>query len=142
MQYLMVDTFPKTFSQAATSRWYFPKRQLPVGIFPSGNFPLVFSQVEPFQLCNFPSGNFPSLFFSQQSAPQFFSSHSSQCSQRRSKWPNLTFRKFPLRKLHIWEVATWEIGTWEVAFWKFPLGKLLKPLFLFTLIFSKIYNKF
>jgi len=69
MQYLMVDTFPKTFSQAATSRWYFPKRQLPVGIFPSGNFPLVFSQVEPFQLCNFPSGNFPSLFFSQQSAP-------------------------------------------------------------------------
>jgi len=35
---------------------YFPK-----GIFPSGNFPRVFSQVATSQMCNFSSGNFPSL---------------------------------------------------------------------------------
>ena len=125
MQYLMVDTFPKTFSQAATSRWYFHKWNL-------SNCAI--SQAATSQVYSFLSNRLLSFFL----ATVF----GSQCSQRRPKWPNPTFRKFPLRKLHIWEVATWEIGTWEVAFWKFPLGKLLKPLFLFTLIFSKIYNKF
>ena len=36
---MMLGTFPKTFSQATTSQGYFPKRQLPEGIFPCGYFP-------------------------------------------------------------------------------------------------------
>ena len=37
----ILGTFPKAFSQAATSQGYFSKWQLPKGIFPSGNFPIV-----------------------------------------------------------------------------------------------------
>jgi len=63
MQYLMVDTFPKPFSQAATSRWYFPKRQLPVGIFTSGTFPTV----------QFPKRQLPkSILFSAIGSLAFF----------------------------------------------------------------------
>ena len=36
-------------------------RYLPKGLFPSGNFPRVFSQAASSQMCNFPSSNFPSL---------------------------------------------------------------------------------
>ena len=54
---MMLGTFPKTFSQATTSQGYFPKWQLPKGIFPSDNFLRVFSQVATSQLCNFPSDN-------------------------------------------------------------------------------------
>ena len=38
---MMLGTFPKDFSQVATSQGYFPKWELPKGIFPSGNFPSV-----------------------------------------------------------------------------------------------------
>ena len=34
----MKGTFPKDFSQVATSQGYYPKCHLPKGIFPSGNF--------------------------------------------------------------------------------------------------------
>ena len=37
----VLGTFPMVFSQATTSQGYFPKRQLPKGIFPSDNLPNV-----------------------------------------------------------------------------------------------------
>ena len=96
-------------------------RYFPICIFPSGNFPRVFSQVETSKICNFPSTNFPRL---------------------RLGRPNLTCEKFPLRNLHIWEVATWNIVTWEVAIGKIPLGKYLtsKRQSLFT-IFSLLKHQ-
>ena len=46
------------------------------------------------------------------------------CGPRRPRRPNLTFKKLPFGKLHIWEVATWnKIVTWEVTIGKMPLGK-------------------
>ena len=96
-------------------------RYFSIDIFPSGNFPRVFSQVATSKICNFPSTNFPRL---------------------RLGRPNLTCEKFPLGNLHIWEVATWNIVTWEVAIGKIPLGKYLtsKRQRLFT-IFSLLKHQ-
>ena len=56
---VMLRTFPKDFSQVAISQGYFPKWQLPKGIF----------QVATFQICNIPSVNFPSLSYPQRPTP-------------------------------------------------------------------------
>ena len=115
----MSGTFPKNFSQVATSQGYFPKCKI-------------------FQLCNFPNGNFPSLSLSQRSTTACSSlgawpdSPSSALglhfSLRGLRKPNLTFGKLPLWKFHIWEVATWEIITQEVAIEKMPLEKYLTSI--------------
>ena len=60
-RYYLWCTFPQEFSQAVTSQGYFPKWQLPKGIFSSGIFPRVFSQMATSKMCNFPCGNFQSL---------------------------------------------------------------------------------
>ena len=108
-------------------------RTFPKGIFPSGNFQRVFSQVATSQMCNFLSGNIPSISQPQRTAPQPILAevfghlaHPScsarpHCSLRRLKGLNLTLGKLPLGKLHIWEVATWEIVTWEATLWKMHL---------------------
>ena len=123
----MVDNFPKTFSQAATSRWYFPQRQLPVGIFPSGTFPTV----------QFPKRQLPKyILFSAIGFIAFLATVHNAASAapngltkplESSRLENCTFGKLPIGKL---------------ALGKSPFGKLLTPLFLFTLIFNKIFNKF
>ena len=80
---------------------YFPKWQLPKGIFPSGKLLNV-------QCSNRP---LPKPFLAAPLCPP------PQCSRWRS---NLSFGKLPLGKLHIWEVGTWQIAHWEVT-----LGKCL-----------------
>ena len=95
-----------------TSQRHFPKRQIPKGIFLSGNFPNV----------QFPKRQIPKsvlaavlvlyhvlvaalgpLSHTTRSArPPYPPLH---CSLRRFRGPNLT-----LGKLHIWEVATWEVS--------------------------------
>ena len=59
--FLMLGTFPKAFSQAATSK----------GIFPSGNFPNVQFPKRQLPKVVFPSGNFPNVQFPKRQLPKF-----------------------------------------------------------------------
>ena len=124
----MLSTFLKAFSE----------RQLPKGIFPSGNFPNVI----------FPKWQLPmSLSQPQIQASSLFQLHiwalqlilaavlGPHCSLRRLRRPNLTFRKLSLGKLQIWEVSTWEIVTCEVA-----IGKYLTPIKLIHHIFFQKFK--
>ena len=76
----------------------------PKGLYPSSNFPRVFSQVATSQVC-----------LSRSPWPPW---HVLVCGA----FECLTFGKLLLGKLHIWKGATWEIVTWEVALEKMPLG--------------------
>ena len=63
--------FPRVFSQAATSQGYFPKLQLLKGVFPSCNFPRGFSQAATPKGI-FPSCNFPSVFSQAATSQVYF----------------------------------------------------------------------
>ena len=108
-----VRYFPKLkpFSQAATSRGYFPKWLLPKCAISQAEFPKSALAAELSPLAH-PSRNAPPP---------------SHCKLRCFRRPNLTFGKFSLGKLQIWKVATWEIVNWEVAFGQTTLGKYLIP---------------
>ena len=106
-------------SQVLSQR-IFPKWQLPMGIFPSGNLSNV--QVPKRQLLKSvqtAASSAPSQFWPRHSAAQpiLAAALGPHCSLWRLRGPNLTFGKFPLGKLHIWEVAPG----------KMPLGKYLTP---------------
>ena len=111
-----------------------------------GTFPKSFSQVATSQLCNFPS-NFSCLSQPQYSSPQTVLAAALAllaCSSRSAQLPSpsqlqrlapqsslrrlITFRKLPLGKFHIWEVAAWEIVIMEFALGNLALGKYLTPL--------------
>ena len=101
-------------------------------LFPSGNSPMVFSQVATSQKFNFPFGNFPSLSKPQHSAPQpilhapFGSlAHPSRsarpkCSLRRLRGPNLTFLEDAALEIEHLESCHSGSCPWENAFGKVP----------------------
>jgi len=80
---------------------YFPKWQLPKGIFPGGNFKNV----------RFPNRQLSKSV--QAAAP------GPRCSPRRSRGPNLTFGK-----VVAWEIAKFEkLPLEKLSLGKMPLGK-------------------
>ena len=98
----MLGTFPKDFSQVATS------------------------QAATFRVYHSRSAR-PSACSSSSARPLDHPNHSAWPPLRRLRGLYLTFEKLTLGKIHIWEVVTWEIVTWEVAFGKMPLGNYLTP---------------
>jgi len=128
----MKGTFPKDFSQVATSQGYYPKCHLPKGIFPSGNFLNV----------QFPKRQLPKSALAAALSSQYVPATAlgpisnpcrsgrppPHCSLRPLRGRYSTFGKLPLgTSLHIWEVATREILTGEVAIGKMSLGVYLTP---------------
>ena len=94
---MMLTTLPKVrlfLSIYLNDVWYFPK-----DIFPSGNFPWVFSQVATSQMCKFPSSSFPKVRHSK--APQTRTCQGGQGLRLRQ---------------------TCEVATWENTLGKLPLG--------------------
>ena len=103
----------------------------PTGLFQSGNFPRVFSQVATspsLSLCSaWPIQPVIAAALGPLALPR--RNARPHCSLQRLSRSKLTFGKLPLGKLHIWKVAIWESVTWEVALKKMPLGKYLSPMY-------------
>ena len=96
--YAILGTFPKAFSQVASSQVYFPKWQL------------------------------PKCAISQAATSQssIAAALGSQPVLAAALGPICPF--WPLGKFQIWEMANWEIAIWEVALVKMPLEKYLTPI--------------
>ena len=130
----MLGNFSKAFSQVATSQGYFPKWQLPKGIFTGGNFPILchfpssnFPCSDFPILCHFISGNFPSLFKPKHSAAQpirvalivpYFSlwrlRRSNLTFKNCCRLGNLTCGEFPPGKLSLGKSNAWENASGKI----------------------------
>ena len=100
----MLGTFPKDF----------PKLQLPLGIFPSGNYPNV----------QFPKRQPPKSVLVAALSPQriIFSSLAPSPSAA-ALGPIAAFGASESLN-NLWEVAACEIATWEIVTWEVGLAKM------------------
>ena len=111
---------PDTFLRSLVlSQRNFPKWQLPKGIFQVANFQNVQFSERQLPQSILAASLDPQHILAAALGPLSLPSRSARphFSLRRLGWPNLTFGKLPLQKLHIWEIANCEIVTW-VAFGK------------------------
>ena len=98
------------------------RRVVPKGIFPSANFPRVFSQLVTSQMCILISCNF------QVTALGLLAHSSRSAPPPHCRRPNLTtFGKMTLGKLHKRKFIIWKTVTWEITLGKMPFGKHLTP---------------